>query len=459
MVTVLYCTVCVTLCLIISAGWGWEVGTASGARGAGQPCPASPSTLLLAGMAPSFWFWLVPYGGDSGHAKYQHGLVALAEGLVARGAVVRANVDYWPLQANSSNVLFRRTRAAPESFDVVVTCWLRLYHVDDSRKKAPLHPIFARRSRSDQTSRKPIRMLIDWKLGQPNQAYWARSLSHFDVIYRSHFSSSNVPSEAVRTGRVRIGGFHWTARMRSALRAAQQARTEPRAQTLLWAHSGAALMHTVRRRAQPLVKELATAVHLRIHKVRKCSKETQAVPAEDKHHTCSLSPQAAREETHWLNHTGGRHHVDYYAQLVGSTACDASGGYFFPCRGPGTPEGERRSHRGCIYQWESFKLAEMFLSGCAVFMPDLKHYQLRLANMPTPWVDYVPYVLEMSEQKALVERLAASASHSMPGVDIDLLRIGRNGRRWAERHYSPLAFADRVLADLALSDQARTGAI
>jgi len=399
---------------------------------------------------PSFWFWLMPYGGDRQHAKYQHVLVALAEGLVARGAVVRANVDYWPLHARNSsgNVLFRRTEAAPETFDVVATSWLRLYHIDNLKRPAKLHPVFAPRHGSTGSSRRPFRVLIDWKYGQPDRAYWQRSLTHFDIIYRSHFSHSNVPAEAVRTGRIQVGGFHWTARMRSALDVARR-QAEPwseRSRTLLWAHSGAALTHTVRRRAQPLGEQLAAAAGLRLQSGSRLGVAPRA-RADD----FRRSPEYLREEAFWLNHTGGRHSLGYYAQLVSSMACDAGGGYFFPCQRFGDVAGTDatsagglrrgpRARRTCIYQWESFKLAEMMLAGCAVFMPDLERYQLRFAVMPTPFIDYVPYVLEQEELQTLLKWLASGG--------LDLQRIGRNGQRWAETHFSPLAFADRLLADV-----------
>jgi hypothetical protein len=82
----------------------------------------------------------------------------------------------------------------------------------------------------------------------------------------------------------------------------------------------------------------------------------------------------------------------------------------------------------------------MMLAGCAVFMPDLERYQLRFAVMPTPFIDYIPYVLEQEELQTLLKWLASGG--------FDLQRIGRNGQRWAETHFSPLAFADRLLADV-----------
>ena len=329
-------------------------------------------------LLPSVWFYLSPYS-DYKHSNYQHHLIALAEGLQEQNVFFKSNINYWP---SGKQFLFQETKKSPYSFDIVVTSWLNV--------NKDINEVFKNNNNS-----RPFRILVDWKLGQPDTKWWRQVLKLFDLTYRSHYSSGNVPI----TNKIKIGGFHWTNRMKEALETADI--FEKHRNTLLFPHGKVAMQHTVRRKVKIYLHK-----YLPLNKIKfmKISKHL--------------------EKSIYYNLTGGRHDMNYYTLLKQSWLCDASGGYFY-------------KKRKFIYQWESFKLAEIFLSGCTVIMPDLNTYHNMLSVPPKPFVHYIPYLFD--------EDVFEKIKH------INLSRIGQNGRDWALKHYSPKAFSTKFIFDWNLN--------
>ena len=85
-----------------------------------------------------------------------------------------------------------------------------------------------------------------------------------------------------------------------------------------------------------------------------------------------------------------------------------------------------------VLQWESYKLCESFMAGCAVLLPDLEAHGLELPVMPVAGEHYVAICFEPAALRELRDALATGA--------LDLERIGNAGRAWALEHYSPAAW-------------------
>jgi hypothetical protein len=100
---------------------------------------------------------------------------------------------------------------------------------------------------------------------------------------------------------------------------------------------------------------------------------------------------------------------------------------------------DSRSRRSV--QWDSFRFWEAMAAGCATFNLDLDLYGADLPVVPENGRHY--FGIDLDNVDSVVERLIDD-----PG---SIERIGRAGREWAMRYYSPVATARRLLLLLGLS--------
>jgi hypothetical protein len=85
--------------------------------------------------------------------------------------------------------------------------------------------------------------------------------------------------------------------------------------------------------------------------------------------------------------------------------------------------------------WDSFRFWEALAGGCAAINIDLQHYGVELPVMPENRKHYLG--VNFARVEDFVEQLRQ---------DPDLLEVvAREGKRWAEAHYSPKAVAQRFL--------------
>lgn len=86
-------------------------------------------------------------------------------------------------------------------------------------------------------------------------------------------------------------------------------------------------------------------------------------------------------------------------------------------------------------QWDSFRVWEAWVAGCATINIDLDLYGPLLPVLPENWKHYIGVDLQHPERT--IERI-----RDEPGL---LERVATEGRKWALEHYSPVAMARRML--------------
>lgn len=156
--------------------------------------PPPPINPLL----PRIWFDIVLRNSSTDdpkhpkHSGYQQPLVALGEGLQQLGVYFRASSDYWEDQFHGGHLFRAAARhEPPESFDVLVSTWMRpapLDSRDGSFRDLPA-PFFVPASR-----RSYLTAMIDWRLGDPLKSHYLERLAPlFDIYMRAHWSDYNTP--------------------------------------------------------------------------------------------------------------------------------------------------------------------------------------------------------------------------------------------------------------------------
>jgi hypothetical protein len=88
-----------------------------------------------------------------------------------------------------------------------------------------------------------------------------------------------------------------------------------------------------------------------------------------------------------------------------------------------------------LVQWDSFRVWEAWVAGCATINLDLDLYGPELPVMPENWKHYVG--VDLSHPDKAIERLRDD-----PSV---LERVAQEGRKWTIEHYSPESMARRLL--------------
>jgi hypothetical protein len=154
-------------------------------------------------------------------------------------------------------------------------------------------------------------------------------------------------------------------------------------------------------------------------------------------------------------------HTEYVHQLATSSAILAYGGAFVSnilahpyFREIKEQQGES-SHLGryafkgftgnsAILRWDSYRFWEACVFACAPLQFEFEKCGFVLPVMPQPWVHYVP--IDPHAVSLLPSELER---RGVEDPDF-LVKIGANARAWSLEHYSPKAFAKRILSEAML---------
>src|SRR5262249_39316148 len=166
----------------------------------------------------------------------------------------------------------------------------------------------------------------------------------------------------------------------------------------------------------------------------------------------SNEPSDAYEALMWRQ-TGGRFSSKYYDRVKHSQAVSCFCGDIIPSR-PFNPEqylvgGNKAKIRRALFElldlfnphppralnWDSFRFWEALSAGCATINIDLDLYGVELPVAPENGIHYLG--VNFARVRDLVDQL-----HEEPNI---FERIGIEGQRWAEKHYSPRVVAKRFL--------------
>lgn len=359
------------------------------------------------GRKPVFYFFCCEQGPPEA-ARYQYGIVPLAEGLADLGFDFYANTNYWPLDRTNRRFLFRgESHVHYEDCDVVVLNdrWFRY------GREMP-KDLFRR-------GRRYITVYIDCADGAFTHTF-SREWRKFDFIFRAHYNKRII----FMPGNVRPWAFGLTNRIIAATREGKE--WEARENILIWNFR---TEHPVRK----MVRSVLYPFLAEIFTIDNATDEF-SFPPED--------PDALFE---WQK-TGRRHYPSYYEKLKRSRAVACFGGKYahrFAYPTLFRKMVSRYEHilslgSGILYQWDSFRLWEAFAAGCVAFHVDLEKEGCVLPVMPKNGIHYIG--VDLTDLKSAREHIMSLLPH--------LGQIARGGKQWALEHYSPVAIAKRFLAEI-----------
>jgi hypothetical protein len=364
---------------------------------------------------PAVFFYCSPSGTpDSKKTGYQHGLVALAEGLKELGVPFYSNRIFWKPQIEESSYLFQCDPAVtPDDCSVVVihTAW---FTAGLPMPENLFHP-------------KRHYITVYFESEADAKHAWNEEFRQFDFIFRCHYNSRfKYPNN-----------FHpWTFGLSNRI------------------------LHELVE--IPLFSERSSSilVNFRIkHPIRNLIQEELLPRLEptlivDTSVDSTQSPPTDPYALLQWTQTDRRHYPTYYKRLRFSKACACFGGLLinpWPLDefGPSKPWDrvinkvfsilDRHPRR--IMNWESWRFWEAMVAGSVVLHVDLEKYGAMLPVMPQNWRHYIGVDLENLQDT--VNRI-----ESDPGL---LGMISSAGREWALQHYSPRPTAQRFLSMLNIN--------
>jgi hypothetical protein len=371
---------------------------------------------------PRIYFFCSNQPGD-----LQEDVIALAEGFAELGIPFFANCNYWLQSTDPDAYLFKHTPdVGPGDCDIVVVSYT--------------FPLWFNRE-THETIRKPLPAEIFKEGRRFSTVYmdnwdgyrtisWEKQFRSFDLILRTKFNARvSHPSN------MRPWAYGLTKRIIKATSGAPPFASRRR---ILLVNFGAShpFKHTTRdlarKRVQPLLRKL--------------------IPIDYTIDDLIAEPSGAYEALMWRQ-TGGRFNSNYYERVKHSQVVACFCGDIIPPR-PFNPEhylveGNRAKLRRLFFEllslldaqpprvlnWDSFRFWEALAAGCAAINIDLSLYGVQLPMTPDNGIHYLG--VNFARVGDLVDQL-----HDEPQV---LERVGIEGKRWAERYYSPRVVAKRFL--------------
>jgi len=356
--------------------------------------------------------------------------LVLAEGLRELGIRFACNRDYWRLEPDSDETLFRREPGLTHGdADVVVIHDDWFYHVPQSTFKVTERPAPPGVFKDKRNYRL---VYLDTLVGTRGNI-WQPEFRHCDIVLKTQYNRC-----CVYPGNVRPWALGFTSRVQQA--------TEPRlpfaqrdrvildnfSYTHPYPHG---LRETFRQRVAPLLGDV-----LRVD-------TTKSKPDADR--------MSGYDQLMW-EQSVDKHNPDYFARLTRSIMVATFCGSMCP-RLPADAfvhytGGRRHEAISAFYrvlsvvsgrtprvmQWDSWRFWETLCAGAVAMHVDLEKYGAELPVMPENWKHYIGVDLRRPEQA--IERLRDEP---------DLLeRVADEGRRWALANYSPKAMAARMLGSL-----------
>jgi hypothetical protein len=374
-------------------------------------------------IAPRVYFFC---GNEPGNL--QEDVIALAEGLLELGIPFYSNCDYWQQSLEPDDYLLRHnSEVRHEDCDIVVLSytwplWVRMGTFDLFQKQLP-EGLFRR-------GRKYITIFMDNHDGYRTVS-WEPEYRQFDLILRSKLNRRAWHPENIRPW-----AYGLTNRVTEATAGAPPFASRRR---VILVNFGAS--------------------HPYPHGARELSR-TRFEPTIEKYISIdrtmddlSEEPSDQYEALMWRQ-TGGRFNRRYYERLKQSQAVACFCGDVIPPMPFRGPErylvgGNRAKLRRAFFEMlslidprppravgcDSFRFWEALSAGCAAINIDLEHYGVKLPIMPENGRHYLG--LNFARVKQFIEQL-----REQPEL---LEGLAREGKRWAEMHYSPRAAAQRLL--------------
>jgi hypothetical protein len=362
---------------------------------------------------------------EPGDLYLSEDVIALAEGFVELGIPFFANCNYWLQSTDPSDYLFKHTpNVGPDDCDIVVVNYR--------------WPFWMNRETWSGTIRKPLPQEVLKKRRRFSTVYidncdghqtysWEEQFRSFDLILRSKLNArawhpSNMKPWAIglnkRIMKATAGALPFASRRRVLL--------------VNYGPSPWRTRDLARKHVEPLLGK--------------------ALPIDYTKDDLSTEPSDAYEALMWRQ-TDGRFSWKYYDRLKHSQAVACFCGDMIPPM-PFRPEqylvgGNRAKLRRAFFEllgrldtrlpravsWDSFRFWEALSAGCASINVDLSLYGVHLPVTPENGIHYLG--VNFARVRDLVDQL-----HEEPQI---LARIGIEGKRWAEQHYSPRAAAKRFL--------------
>lgn len=359
-------------------------------------------------------FCTAPHGPPE-RTGYDHGLIALAEGLQAlnrAGAQHRwsGTVPYWRQTPGQEDWLIPADGTVTwKNADVVVVSYL--IWGDGGELPPELASL-------GSTKTVFLDAMDGWR-----GFYLRPALRDFDLVLRTHLSRRYRVPENVRP---------WTFGLTNRIIEACQPGSGPRNQEILFNF----------RVGHPLRDWTGSDVLPTLQRRFAVNRDSDQEPARD----------ASLERLYW-EQTGRRHYPTYFERLKTSLAGAAYGGYFAPrwpaslnsllLRGLYRAVQQTRMRTKTVVQFDSWRLWETLAAGTLMIHVDLERYG---ATLPVPLVNRVHYwAISPDTARRDCEELLETPLE-------DLERIAEAGRLWALQHYGPEAQARRLMGWLGLQE-------
>jgi hypothetical protein len=358
-----------------------------------------------------FYFFVHPLA-PAAQSAYEHGIIALAEGLAECGVKFYGNINYWEGEQGSKKYLINHD-ANIKYFDCDVVIFSSEIYNHQRLDLLPKDLFDAKR--------KYKLIFIDSSdiiLEKKNYVTPGNypELRKVDIVLKSHFCSKYsypdnfVPWQFGLTNRIieSVSSKPFADRNHSVL---------------------------VNYRSKHQLRDLAEKKFMQT--------VYSLYEKDDLSEDLNVNHQSLREQHYWML-TGRRHYQSYYERLGNTKICAVFGGFLqtkFSER-PTLPHKLIRkfdSHVSFLkydrlLQFDSWRFWESLASGCLTVHADLYKYEVVLPEMPINGIHY--FGVDFSNLNFSKNNFMQTDLHES---------IASNGRNWVLKNYSPKAVAMRLL--------------
>ncbi len=350
--------------------------------------------------------------------EYQHLSICLAEGLKQLNVPFYSNVNYFQIDAEQEDYLFRHDPSVtPDDCDIVVVekGWVTHLH---SLPENLFH-----------SGRNYLTVYLD-DMDGPLTPAWYPAARNFDFIFRTHLNSQTkyppnfVPWVFGLSNRILKETNNLPRFQDRNLNLLANFRITQETVTLIFFEDieppqlpGMVRINPTQLRVEHSLRQVFSDQF--------CSRLEPILSIDKTIDQFNQPPSHPYHALQWRQ-TVQRHHPNYYQRLKATAACAAFGGYVVP---------ETDGHPSYLEWWDSWRFWESLAAGCVMFHVDLGKYGALLPVMPKNWQHYIG--IDLDNMEDTVHRIATE-----PGI---LERISQAGRQWAIENYSPVPTARRFL--------------
>lgn len=359
-----------------------------------------------------FYFFCHPHA-PAEKSSYEHGIVAIAEGLSELGIEIYSNLNYWEKTPDSNDYLIKHHKGI-EYFDCDVVIFSTETYLSSTPDLLP-KDLF-------QEQRKYKLIFIDSSDAVPSADGFVtpgfdQKFRKVDFVLKSHFcKKSKYPSNFVPWQ------FGLTNRMISSLKPLPF--NERKNEVLVNFRCKHQLRDLAEKKIMPTVYESLA--------------KNSATDSYDENRTDNL-------EHHYWTLTGRRHYSSYYKRLGSSKACAAFGGFLQTPKSNSTNIVFKILRRidamfnifnyDRILQFDSWRFWESLASGCLTIHIDFDKYGVVLPVMPVNGTHYLGVDFSNLEK----------SKNDLKQVE-KFESIANAGREWVLNNYSPVKVAERLLS-------------